>query len=125
MAAEDFKSIYGRNLTLFTAAVGAAIGFFYLLPHWNDRNVGLDKDGNVTCGDHLVRDVGCTYKGQNYTRDEWVEFVHSNHDDGVQDGWIALGLLGGGAVAWYSINQYNEAQKKREEERQQAKEQDG
>ncbi|WP_027344050.1 hypothetical protein [Hamadaea tsunoensis] len=112
MAADDFKSIYGRNMIKFSATIGALVGLFYFLPIYNKADGYIDDKGRVMCGKNPVTN-GCVEDGHAYSTEEWIAHAHEKDDEGKQAGLIALGLFGTAGVAWYSSVEYDKAQEKK------------
>lgn len=111
---------YLRNIAIVTAWVGIGLGVFYFGPHWlSGHNDSRLKDGQVLCGSQPVTSAGChtTKPDRVYTQDEWIQYVEGAHDEAVRDGWIALSSFVYGGVVLYSVNQADEARKRRDESR--------
>jgi hypothetical protein len=119
----NWAHVHAKNVAIVGAWIGLAAAC-YLGYQWNNLHDGRTGAAqsyhgggyNVTCGRQPVTTDGCTDLGVTYTQAEWIEKASGDYDTMITDGWAALGLGIGGAVTLYSVNQADEARKKREKE---------
>jgi hypothetical protein len=113
----NWVHVHAKNVAVVGAWVGLAAAL-YLGNQWLDNGPNgtalFYNGGNVTCVQgHPVAAGGCTYGSVPYTQAEWIERVTDDHNTRVIDGWTAIGLGLGGWVTLYSVNQADEARKRK------------